>query len=315
MSDALPALPLEAWEPTKNTLHLWTQIVGKIQLASAPPCNHWWHVTMRVDEHGYRTGLMAHDGVDFTISFDLTGHRLVVRTENREEALPLRDGLSVAVFYRDLFALLRELGVHVTIRARPYGVPMTTPFADDTEHAAYDRARAEDFHRILEWADEVFREFRGWFAGKASAPQLFWHSFDLATARYSGRPAPEFEGDDPVAREAYSREVISFGWWPGDASAPAPAFYSYAHPEPAELTRRPLRPRAARWTSMGPEGGTHQARLAWDVVRESADPRGMLLEFLQSAYEAGAVTANWPYEELESNWCPEQGRVRSVHMA
>ncbi|XVQ08649.1 DUF5996 family protein [Spirillospora sp. CA-255316] len=313
MSDALPALPLEAWEPTKNTLHLWTQIVGKIQLASAPPSNHWWHATFRVDEHGYRTGRMVHDGVALTISFDLVRHRLLVRTADGEHALPLREGLSVAGFYGDLFALLRELGVNVKIRARPYGLPMTTPFPEDTEHASYDRALVEDFRRVLEWVDEVFLEFRGWFGGKASPVQLFWHSFDLATARFSGRRAPELEDADPVAREAYRDEVISFGWWPGDPSAPAPAFYSYTHPEPEGLTGRPLRPGAARWAPMGAEGDTHQARLDWDVVRGSSDPRGALLDFLQSAYEAGAVTADWPHELLQSSWCPERGRVQHAH--
>ena len=309
MSDTLPALPLEAWEPTKNTLHLWTQIVGKIQLASTAPVNHWWNATFRVDEHGYRTGRMERDGVALTISFDLVGHRLLVRTAKAEHELPLRDGLSVARFHNDLFALLRGLGFEAGIKGVPYGVPMTTPFAQDTEHASYDRARVEDFRRALEWVADVFWEFRGWFDGKAGPVQLFWHSFDLATARFSGRRAPQMRDAGAVAREAYRDEIISFGWWPGDPAMPSPAFYSYIHPEPESLTGRILRPDAARWVPMDPDGNIHQARLDWDVVRTSADPRGTLLEFLQSAYAAAAVTASWPHERLRSSWCPERGRI------
>ncbi|WP_033424772.1 DUF5996 family protein [Actinomadura flavalba] len=306
-SSKLPALPYPAWSSTKDTLHLWTQIVGKVQLAAAPRRNHWWHTTLRVDEQGYTTGRMVHAGISFRIAFDLVRHRVVVHTAGREDAIPLRDGMSVASFHDELFALLRELGVDVAIKAEPYGVPMTTPFADDIEHASYDRAAVEDFHRALTWVDGAFREFQGWFSGKASPVQLFWHSFDLATARFSGRAAPPMAGADPVAREAYSHEVISFGWWPGDAALDEPAFYSYTHPEPARLTGQPLLPGDAAWT---PTGTTHQARVAWTPVRDAADPRGTLLDFLQSAYEAGAVAAGWPYDELHPDWCPERGRVQ-----
>ncbi|MDL4774645.1 DUF5996 family protein [Actinomadura xylanilytica] len=313
MSDTLPDLPLMAWEPTKDTLHLYTQIVGKIQLASAPPRNHWWHATLRVNESGYGTGRMVHDGVSFGIAFDLVRHRLVVRTPGREEAIPLRDGLSVAEFHDSLFALLRELGVHVKIKAKPFGVPMTTPFADDTEHAAYDRERVEDYRDALLRVDEVFREFRGWFTGKSSPVQLFWHSFDLAMARFSGRAAPPMPEADPVTREAYSRELISFGWWPGDRAVAAPMFYAYAHPEPDGLTAQPLAPDgAAHWEQTGT---THQARLPWDQVRAAADPRGTVLDFLQSAYAAGAITARWPYGDLPSNWCPPRGLVEPSQAA
>ncbi|MQY09573.1 DUF5996 family protein [Actinomadura macrotermitis] len=301
MSDVLPALPLPAWERTRDTLHLWTQIVGKIQLASAPPRNHWWHTTLRVDERGYATGPMAHGGVRFRISFDLVRHLLIVNTPGLEEAIPLRPGLSVAALYYELMSLLRGLGVHITIKAEPYGVPMTTPFADDTEHACYDPAAAARFQQALAWTDEVLTGFQGWFCGKASPVQLFWHSFDLATARFSGRPAPVPEGAGRVAGEAYSHEVISFGWWPGDPETPGPAFYSYAHPEPGDLTARPLRPDTARWV---PAGATHQARLGWDDVRASADPRATVLGFLQSAYLAGADTLGWPVAELRSSFCP-----------
>ncbi|MCP2336391.1 DUF5996 family protein [Actinomadura rupiterrae] len=306
MSTAPPDLPYAEWADTKDTLHLWTQIVGKIQLASTQPRNHWWHVTLRVDEHGYSTQRLLHDGVNFRLSFDLIRHRLVVRTRDREDAIPLRDGLSVSGFYYELEALLRELGIEVKIKAEPFGVPMTTPFADDTEHASYDRAAVEKFRDALVWTDEVFREHRGWFDGKASPVQLFWHSFDLATARFSGRTAPPMDGADPVTAEAYSHEVISFGWWPGDRDSPRSAFYSYTHPEPSDLTKQPLSPAEASWE---PTGMTHQARLAYDAVRTADDPRSTLLDFLQSAYAAGARSAFWPYEDFHSSWCPPRGRV------
>lgn len=306
MSDALPALPYEAWQPTKDTLHLYAQIVGKIRMAAMPPRNHWWNVTLYVDERGLTTRRMVHDGIGFSIAFDFVHHRLVVRTDRRaEDAIPLRDGLSVSTFYYELFALLRELGIHVKINAQPYGVPMTTPFADDTEHASYDKEIVGRYWQILGWTERVFEEFAGWFGGKTSPVQLFWHSFDLAVTRFSGRPAPKMEGADPVTHEAYTHEVISFGWWPGDVQAPAPAFYSYTHPEPEGLTAQPLEPASAHWA---PIGKTHQARLPWDDVRTAANPRGTLLNFLQSAYAAGARTGDWPHEELHSTWCPPQGR-------
>ncbi|MFC4909793.1 DUF5996 family protein [Actinomadura gamaensis] len=306
MSTALPELPYAGWAATKDTLHLWTQIVGKIQMASTRPRNHWWHVTLRVDEHGYSTQRLLHDGVHFRISFDLVRHRLVVRTRDREEAIPLRDGLSVAGFYYELEALLRELGVRVKIKPEPFGVPITTPFPDDAEHASYDPGAVERFRDALVWVDDAFSEFQSWFDGKASPVQLFWHSFDLATARFSGRPAPPMDGADPVTAEAYSHEVISCGWWPGDRGHPQSAFYSYTHPEPDGLAEQPLSPAEAAWE---PTGMTHQARLPYDTVRTSDDPRGILLDFLQSAYAAGARTASWPYEELHSSWCPPRGRV------
>lgn len=313
MSDALPALPLAAWEPTKDTLHLYAQIVGKIRLASMPPRNHWWNVTLRVGERGLSTGRMVHDGVSFSIEFDLIDHRLVVRTDGRsEDAIPLRDGLSVAEFYYSLFALLRELGINVKIKAEPFGIPITTPFADDTEHDSYDEEWVERYATIMRWSDRVMTEFSGWFCGKSSPVQMFWHTFDLAVSRFSGRRAPAIPGADSVTREAYSHELISFGWWPGDRRSADPAFYSYTHPEPDGLVEQPLRPSQAHWL---PTGMTHQARLLWDDVRTAEEPRDSLLDFLQSAYVAGAITGNWPYEDFYSTACPVQGEVKAASAA
>ena len=211
-------LPLEEWEATKNTLHMWVQIVGKIRLASMPPRNHWWHVPLYVDVRGLTTRLMpAADGTSFEIRFDFVDHRLVVETSRGEvESFALADGLSVAEFDRQLHELLVGLGIDVAIRESPFGVPMTTPFPDDREHASYDADAVVRFWRILEWSNGVFEEFAGWFCGKTSPVHLFWHSLDLAVTRFGGRRAPLNPAADAVTQEAYSHEVVSFGFWAGD---------------------------------------------------------------------------------------------------
>lgn len=297
----LPALPLTEWEPTKDTLHLWVQIVGKVRMASTAPRNHWWHVPLYLDVRGLTTRRMhASDGVTFEIVFDFIDHRLVVETnEGAVEFFELADGLSVAEFDEKLHATLARLGVDVAIRETPYGVPMTTPFPDDREHAAYDRGAVERFWHILNWTDGVLQEFAGWFAGKTSPEHVFWHGLDLAVTRFSGRRAPDMPGADHVTREAYSHEVISFGFWAGDQKLREPAYYSYTAPEPEELRRQPLRPDAAYWQPDGP-----LALLPYEAVRTAADPKGTLLTFLESAYQAGARTARWDAAHLASSWYP-----------
>jgi hypothetical protein len=301
---ALPELPLESWEHTKNTLHLWSQVVGKVRMACSPPRNHWWHVTLFVDVRGLTTRrLHAPEGRTFEIVFDFVDHRLVVRTsEGAVESFALEDGLSVARFDEQLHALLRGLGLDVPIREVPFGVPMTTPFPDDTEHASYDRDAVVRYWRILAWTDWVFEEFAGWYCGKTSPVQLFWHSFDLAVTRFSGRRAPAARDADAVTREAYTHEVVSFGFWAGDANVREPTYYSYTAPEPDGLRETPLRPEAAQW-------GEGLALLPYEAVRTAADPRRTLLEFLQSAYDAGASLAGWDRGDLQSTWCPAPVRV------
>jgi len=300
----LPALPLEEWEATKDTLHLYAQIVGKVRLACAPPRNHWWHVTLHLDARGVTTGPVRHNGTTFRIDFDFVDHELVVRTEWGEtERFPLHDGLSVADFHARLVAVLDGLGLGARIRAEPFGVPMTTPFAQDREHASYDRDAVARYWHALLWIGDVFEEFAGWFSGKTSPVHLFWHSFDLAVTRFSGRPAPERAGIDPVTREAYTHEVISFGFWGGDANLRAPAFYSYTAPEPAGLADRPLTPEGAFWS---PSNGGHLALLWYEDVRAADRPRETVLDFLESAYQAGAVTAGWDRPEFTSTWCPPE---------
>ena len=228
----LPELPLADWEATKNTLHLWVQIVGKVRMASTPPRNHWWHVPLYVDVRGLTTRRMhADNGVAFEIDFDFVDHRLVIATnQGAVTSFELVDGLSVAEFDQKLHAKLAELDIDVVIREKPYGVPMTTPLTADQEHASYDRDAVERFWRILEWTDGVFEEFAGWYCGKTSPVHLFWHSFDLAVTRFGGKRAPANPDLDSVNRETYSHELVSFGFWAGDSRLPEPSYYSYTVP-------------------------------------------------------------------------------------
>jgi hypothetical protein len=305
MSDSvrLDPLPLASWERTKDTLHLWAQIVGKIRLASTAPRNHWWHVALYAGVRGLTTRRMHSPlGVAFQIDFDFVDHRLEVSTSaGAVESFALADGLSVADFDRRLHATLRGLGIDVEIREDPFGVPMTTPFPEDDEHSSYDRDAVERFWRILDWSDTVFDEFAGWYCGKTSPVHFFWHSFDLALTRFNGRRAPELDGVDGVTREAYSHEVVSFGFWAGDRNVGAPSYYSYAAPEPVDLRLQRLYPEQARWAE---QTNGSLALLPYEAVRTAADPRATLLAFLESAYRAGADALGWNRDELASSWCP-----------
>jgi hypothetical protein len=293
MPDALLApLPYAAWESTKTTLHLWSQIVGKLRLRYTAHRNHWWNVTLVPTVRGVSTLRMRDGDTFFEIELDFIDHALVVRSNRAHgpSSFPLEDGLSVAAFYRQVMRLLGELGIDAHIVAKPYGVPMTTPFARDEEHRSYDRTMVRRWFDALLWTADVFEEFAGTFLGKESPAHLFWHSFDLAMARFSGRPAPGPPKGDPVEREAYSHEVIAFGFWPGDDKTPAPTFYTYTAPEPASLVEQPLHPEGAAWY---PAGAGHLGTLGYDVVRAADDPRAALLEFLRAGYEAGTRSAAW----------------------
>jgi hypothetical protein len=296
----LPPLTLDEWEPTKDTLHLWAQIVGKVKMASLPPKNHWWHVPLYVDVRGLTTRLLhSADGTGFEIRFDFVDHRLVVETASAEHSFELVDGLSVADFDARLHEALG--GLDVTILEKPFGVAMTTPFPDDREHASYDAEAVERFWHVLDWSAGVLDEFSGWYCGKASPVHLFWHSFDLAMTRFGTRRAPAMPEADPVTRETYTHEVISFGFWTGDPNVREPSYYSYTLPEPADLRERPLAPAEAFWAD---QGAGSLARLPYEVVRASADPRQTLLEFFESAYEAGTAALGWDRADLMSSWCP-----------
>jgi len=289
----LPPLPLHQWEDTKETLHRYAQIVGKTRMELSPPRNHWWHVTLYVTSRGLTTSPIPYYRGTFEISFDLVDNSLVVTTsEGKGFDFSIED-LPVAEFYGRLFEGLESLEIEASINANPFDLKDAHMLAANTYHCTRDQSYVARYHRVLMWSDQVFKEFSGSFNAKQSPVQLFWHSFDLAMNRFSGRRAALAEGTDPVTREAYSHEVISFGFWPGDRNFREPAFYSYTAPEPEGLTDQPLRPGGAYWL---PEGGT--ALLTYEEVRKAASPRDALLEFLESAYLAGAKTAGWDVEDF-----------------
>lgn len=292
----LPALPLDEWAATKDTLHRYAQIVGKIRLGAQPFRNHWWHATLRPTVRGLTTGPIPHAGGAFSLDLDVLGHQLHLATSEGGTATVPLAGQSIASFHRQTIDGLARLGVAVAIHAVPYELEPTTPFPDDTDPCAYDPDAARRWWRIVLWCEGVFQQFASRFRGKTSPVHFFWHSFDLAHTRFSGRSAPPMPEADPVTREAYSHEVISFGWWPGDARTPFPAFYAYAAPEPAALADRPLAPAAAYWQDTG---RGHLAILPWDAVRTAADPAADALAFLQSVYDAGADAAGWDRAALD----------------
>jgi len=303
----LPELHLDDWRPTKDTLHLYCQIVGKVRLATTPPRNHWWNAPLYVDVRGLTTRRLHHNDTTFQIDLDFVDHSLLVRTQDgRNRSFELADGVAVADFDARLHTALDELGIDVEIREKPFGVPMTTPFPEDREHASWDRTAIERYGRILDWTDAVFEEFSGWFSGKTSPVHLFWHSFDLAVTRFSGRPAPPITAD-AVTQEAYSQEAVSFGFWAGDDNTQDAAYYSYTSPEPAGLRGRPLP--LGDWIA---SGNGSLAILPYEAVRTAHDPRRALLAFLQGAYEAGAGLAGWDTSAFESNWCPAPSELHEL---
>jgi Family of unknown function (DUF5996) len=296
-SDTWPALPYADWEPTKQTLHRYAQIVGKLRMSLVPFRNHWWHVTLYVSAHGLTTGPMPYGGLSVEVELDFVDHRLHVRTSQGGAAsFPLHDELACAGFYAQLFAGLREVGVAAEIDPKPFDLGDSPAFPDDTLHDSYDPDAVERWWRILRLTSEALARFASGFNGKASPVHLFWHSFDLAHARYSGKRAPATPGVDRVSAEAYSHEVVAFGWWPGDdRTTPYPAFYSYTAPEPDALRHRPLEPAAAEWQDTG---SGSLAILPYDAVRPSPSPAATLLDFYESAYRAGATAAGWDLESF-----------------
>ncbi len=285
-----PAIPFPEWESTCDTLHMWTQIVGKTRLALTPLENHWWNVPFYVTPCGLTTSPVPFQQWTFAVEFDLIAHQLLIRTsEGAERRIPLF-ARSVADFYGEYMACLRSLGIEVNIHRTPVEFDDATPFDRDFHHASYDAKYVESFQRVLTGADRVFKEFRARFLGKCSPVQFFWGSFDLAVTRFSGRPASLPDDVDPIAREAYSHEVISCGFWPGDRKFPYPAFYSYTKPAPAGIEK------AAHWDSqMG------EFILRYDDARAAASPDRAILDFCQSTYESGANLAGWDRDALERN--------------
>lgn len=300
--ELFPPMPLTEWRDTKETLHRFAQIVGKIRLAASARRNHWWNVPFHVTGRGITTRPMGQvDGNPiFTIDFDFVDHRLIVATlEGEERSFPL-PGQSVASFHDATLAALAALGVRVDIAIpRPFDLPDAgRSFAEDTEHATYDPVAANRYWRVLSQVASVLEEFAAGYSGKNSPVHHFWHTFDIAHSRFSGRRIDQPRQADPVTREAYSWEVISFGFWFGDDTFTEPAFYSYTAPEPAGLAGEPLSPASARWVA---RGDSHLAVLRYDAARFETDPRAAVLAFYESAYRAGAGRAGWDIAALA---CP-----------
>lgn len=299
--DRLPAWPdltLDRWADTRDTVHMWTQVVGKVQLALNPMINHWWQVSLRLSGRGLTTGLMPAGDRGLEIEFDVIDHQLQLRTTDGSHRSVALAPKSVATFHRETLAALEGLGVAVEIRTQPSEVAVGIPFDRDEAHHAYDPAAVERFWRALVQMHQVLRVFRGMFVGKHSPVHFFWGGFDLASTRFSGRPAPRHPGGVPncpdyVQELAYSHELSSCGYWPGGAAEGA--FYSYAYPTPDGFADWPVEPAPARY-----DAELGEFLLPYEAVRTADDPDALLLAFLQSTYEAAATLAGWDRAALEA---------------
>jgi Family of unknown function (DUF5996) len=289
-----PALVFDAWEETCDTLHMWTQIVGKTRLALTPLENHWWNVPLYVTSRGLSTSAIPFGDESFEAEFDFVAHELSLRTSaGKSESIRLFPR-SVADFYADYMARLRSLGIDVSIHRMPVEFDDAIPFDQDHKHASYDTKSVERFRRILINADRVLKQFRAEFIGKCSPVHFFWGSFDLAVTRFSGRRATPAPDTDPITREAYSHEVISHGFWPGNRAFRQAAFYSYTAPRPAGLDREIAQPGAAYWDlQLG------EFILKYDDARRAESPGQAILDFCESTYAAGAKLAHWDRAALE----------------
>ena len=292
-----PELPFEAWKETCATLHMWTQIVGKVRMVLSPSINHWWHVTLYVNARGLTTSLIPYKQRSFEVQFDFLDHNLLILTDDGSNKLLPLMSRSVAAFYDEFMAALHTLGIDVTINTLPAEV--TNPIRCDVDdvHASYDEEYAQRFWRILVQTERVMQQFRSDFLGKNSPIHFFWGSFDLAVTRFSGRRAPERPEADAMTREGYSHEVISCGFWPGNEASPEPVFYAYSAPEPPGLKEASILPNAAFYSSEMKE-----FFLRYEDVRTSTTPELDLLNFFQSTYDACATLGNWDRHNLERNF-------------
>ena len=296
---AWPALPFIGWQDTCATLHMWTQVVGKIRLALEPMVNQWWQVPLYVTTTGLTTSPMPYGSRSLQIDFDFCRHVLVVTTSDPRRVEFALAPYSVAEFYGKTMSALHDLGIEVAIWTMPVEVPGAIPFEQDHDHKSYDAGAAQRFWRVLVQTDRVMKQFRAGFTGKVSPVHFFWGSFDMAVTRFSGRTAPPHPGGMPnlgdwVAREAYSHEVSSCGFWPGNGGFGKAAFYSYAYPAPPGFADAPLRPAAAAF-----DPNLQEFVLDYDAIRLSADPDAELLAFFESTYEAVANAGKWDRAALE----------------
>jgi hypothetical protein len=287
-----PSLPLNEWQDTYHTLHLWTQIIGKIRMTLSPPLNHWWHVTLYVNSRGLTTGPIPYGPGIFEIQLDFQKHSVEISTSQATSASRPLQPESVAAFYAGIFESLASLGIAVNIDLKPQEIAGAVPFDSDLAHCSYDPEYAQRFWRILVSTSKVMEQFRARFLGKCSPVHFFWGSFDLACTRFSGRLAPPRKG--VISGPAYSHEVCSAGFWPGGGAVDGPAFYSYTIPQPAGIDQAEVRPQAAKWNPQ-----LSEFILMYDDVRRAESPEKALLEFLESTYEAGARLAKWDRAALE----------------
>jgi hypothetical protein len=289
-----PALPSDTWRDTYPTLHMWTQIVGKIALALTPRTNHFWNVALHITSRGLTTPLMYCRDCAFTISFDFIAHELLIETSDGATEIIVLKPRTVAEFYGLLMSTLHRMHIDVRIWTMPQEVPNPIKFEKDDTHRSYDAAAAKTFWQMLIAMKPVFDEFRAKFIGKCSPVHFFWGSFDLAVTRFSGRRAPERPGADPITRESYSHEVISHGFWPGSGAMPEPAFYAYAAPEPAGLKTAKASPQNAFYST-----DLSEFLLPYEAVRTAKSPEDELTAFLTSTYNAAADLAKWNRSEVE----------------
>ncbi|MGH9830304.1 MAG: DUF5996 family protein [Blastocatellia bacterium] len=288
-----PELVLKEWEDTRATLHMWTQVIGKIRLAATPLVNHWWNVPLYVSARGLTTSAMPYDYHVFDIEFDFVAHKLVFRKDDGATRMIGLSARTVADFYHEVMATVESLGISLKIWPVPVEIKDPIPFEQDTVHASYDPDYANRFWKVLVESTLVFEEFRSRFIGKVSPVHFFWGSFDLAVTRFSGRRAPERPGADAITREAYSHEVISHGFWPGGGGMEA-AYYAYAAPEPEGFSKALIRPETAFYSEEMKE-----YFLPYDDARKATSPKDAVLEFAQSTYEAGADLGNWNRADCE----------------
>ncbi len=294
VTEMWPALPLSEWKETCDTLHMWTQIVGKIRTALSAPLNHYWHSTLYVSPRGLTTSSIPYGNGVFEIEFDFVHHNVVVRaSDGALKSVPMFPR-SVADFYSEFMATLHSMSIDVKIWTMPQEFPEPIPFDQDRQHASYDARYVQRFWRILLTVDGMLKRFRSQFIGKCSPVHFFWGSFDLAVTRFSGRPAPERAGADPVTREAYSHECSSVGWWPGGGPSKDAAFYAYTAPAPEGYAQAKVEPENAFFNS-----DFGEFILPYDDVRQALLPEEMLIAFMQSTYEAGANLAHWDRPNLE----------------
>jgi hypothetical protein len=301
-AELLPELPLAEWQDTLATLHMWSQIVGKIRLAQTPLINHFWNSPLYVTARGLTTSIIPYDDRSFEMEFDFIRHQLLVKTDDGERRTIGMYPRSVSDFYSEVMKTLQELNLNIRIWTMPVEIENPIRFTDDEQHASYDAEYVNRFWRMLVWMDRVFKEFRSRFIGKCSPVHFFWGSFDLAVTRFNGERAPEREGTDSITREAYSHKCISHGFWCGGGPVKEPAFYAYAAPEPEGFSEAKTLPA---------EGYYHQELkefiLPYEAVRRSASPETALLGFMQSTYEAGANLGNWNRAELERRPRSDEG--------